>query len=143
MVVPTRGIPAAIYLDRHSLFRSPGTELLDVDQQLVSTAATARPTQVGRVLAELGIQSIAAASPQTKGRIDRSWRTHQDRFVAELRLAGVTTVEHANALLTSHLERYRHRLGVPPASSARAYVPNQSGHDLDRIFCCKYHTQSG
>ena len=49
------------------------------------------------MLAELGIESIAAASPQAKGGIERSWRTHQDRLVAELRIAGVTSLEQANA----------------------------------------------
>ena len=79
-----------MYRDRRSIFRSPGTEVQDIDQQLISTTAAVRANQVGRVLAELGIESIAAASPPAKGRIERSWRTHQDRLVAQLRLAGVS-----------------------------------------------------
>lgn len=137
-IVTTRGIPAAIYRDRHSIFRSPGTEILDIDQQLVSTSTSPQPTQLGRVLAELGIESIAAASPQAKGRIERSWRTHQDRLVAELRLAGVTTLEQANAFLADYLARYRQRFGVSPTSPDSAYVPISPGTDLERIFCCKY-----
>jgi hypothetical protein len=137
-IVTTLSIPAAIYRDRHSIFRSPGTEILDIDQQLISTSTTPQPTQLGRVLAELGIESIAATSPQAKGRIERSWRTHQDRLVAELRLAGVTTLEHANAFLTDYLEQYRQRFGVQPANSNSAYVPISPDVDLDRIFCCKY-----
>src|SRR5215471_602848 len=136
-VVTTRGIPAAIYRDRHSIFRAPGTERLSVEEQLLSTADVA-PTQVGRVLAELGIESIPAASPQAKGRIERSWRTHQDRLVAELRLAGVTTLEQANAFLPGYLEHYRARFGVPPTSAESAYVPLSPATDLDRLFCCKY-----
>lgn len=136
-IVTTRGIPAAIYRDRHSIFRAPGTEQLDIHQQLTSTSHV-QPTQVGRVLAELGIESIPAASPQAKGRIERSWRTHQDRLIAELRLAGVTTLEQANAFLPGYLERYRTRFGVPPASAESAYVPISPGTELDRIFCCKY-----
>jgi hypothetical protein len=96
------------------------------------------PTQVGRVLAELGIESIPAASPQAKGRIERSWRTHQDRLVAELRPAGVATLEQANAPLPGYLERYRERFSVPPASPDSAYVPLGPSTDLDRLFCCKY-----
>jgi len=136
-VVTSRGIPAAVYRDRHSIFRAPGTERLSVEDQLLNTADVL-PTQVGRVLAELVIHSIAAASPQAKGRIERSWRTHQDRLVAELRLAGVTSLEQANAFLPSYLERYRARFAVPPASSESAYVPLSPGLDLDRLFCCKY-----
>ena len=91
-VVHTRGIPAAIYRDRHSIFSAPGTERLSLDEELVGTRL---PTQVGRVLADLGIASIPASSPQAKGRIERSWRTHQDRLSAELRLAGICTLRLA------------------------------------------------
>jgi transposase len=136
-VVTSRGIPAAIYRDRHSIFRAPGSERLSLEEQLTS-GGDVRPTQVGRVLAELGIESIAAASPQAKGRIERSWRTHQDRLVAELRLAGVSTLEHANAFLPGYLERYRARFVVPAASAESAYVPLRPGTDVDRLFCCKY-----
>jgi hypothetical protein len=136
-VITSRGIPAAIYRDRHSIFRAPGSEPLSIDQQLTSTTDV-RPTQVGRVLAELGVESIPAASPQAKGRIERSWRTHQDRLIAELRLAGIHTIEAANAFLPSYLERYRGRFAVPPASDQSAYVPLSPDTDVDRIFCCKY-----
>lgn len=136
-VVTTRGIPAAIYRDRHSIFRAPGTEKLSIEDQLLTTADVL-PTQLGRVLAELGIESIPAASPQAKGRIERSWRTHQDRLVAELRLAGVQTLAEANAFLPGYLERYRARFAVPPASPDSAYVPLSPGTDLARLFCCKY-----
>jgi hypothetical protein len=136
-VVTTHGIPAAIYRDRHSIFRAPGTERLTIDQQLEGLQG-AQPTQLGRVLAELGIASIPATSPQAKGRIERAWRTHQDRLVAELRLAGVTTLEQANACLPGYLERYRTRLAVAPACPESAYVPISPATDLDRLLCCKY-----
>src|SRR5262245_40707040 len=56
-MVTARGIPAAIYRDGHSIFHSPGTEVLDIDQQLLSTSDQ-QPIQVGRVQAELGIESM-------------------------------------------------------------------------------------
>ncbi len=59
-------------------------------------------------------------------------------MLAELRLAGITTLEQANAFLPAYLERYRRRFGVPPVSSKSAYVPLSRGTDLDRLFCCKY-----
>ena len=58
-----------------------------------------RLTQLGRALRELGIGSILAYSPQAKGRIERSFRTAQDRLVKQLRLAKVATLESANAFL--------------------------------------------
>jgi transposase len=134
-VVHTRGIPAAIYRDRHSIFRAPGTERLSLDEELVGTR---QPTQVGRVLAELGIASIPASSPQAKGRIERSWRTHQDRLSAELRLGGISTLEQANAFLPAYLARYHASFSVPPRSPEAAYVPLDPSADLDRLFCFKY-----
>ena len=62
-----------------------------------------RLTQVGRAMKELGVQMIAAYSPQARGRSERSFGTWQGRLPQELRLAGITTVEGANRFLR---ERY-------------------------------------
>jgi hypothetical protein len=62
-----------------------------------------RLTQVGRAMKELGIQMIAAYSPQARGRPERSFGTWQGRLPQDLRLAGITTVEGANGFLR---ERY-------------------------------------
>jgi len=78
------GLPAALYHDRHTLLRSPKEATLD--EQL---AGREPMSQVQRVLHELGVQSIAARTPQAKGRVERLWGTLQGRPVAELRLAGV------------------------------------------------------
>src|SRR5271156_708789 len=58
-----------------------------------------RPTQVGRALAHLGVEHIAAYSPQARGRSERMFQTLQDRLVKELALAGITTVDAANAFI--------------------------------------------
>lgn len=134
-VVETKGIPAAVYRDRHSIFEPPRRRPLTLEEELTGQVF---PTQFGRLLAELGIQSIPAHSPQAKGRVERPWRTHQDRLVAELRLAGVTTLEEANTFLPGYLARYRARFAVPPASPESAYVPVSPDTDLDRLFCFKY-----
>jgi hypothetical protein len=139
-VVQRRGIPAAVYRDRHMIF--------EVSKRVRSTleedfAGAAFPTQVGRLFAELGVESIPAYSPQAKGRVERSWRTQQDRLVTELRLAGIQTLEEANAFLPSYLERYRARFALPPASQESAYVPMDPATDLDRFFCFKYQRAVG
>src|SRR5207302_662454 len=67
------------------------------------------PTQVGRVLRDLGIRWIPASSPQGKGRIERLFGTFQDRLLAELRLSNVRTREDANAFLGRFLRRYNAR----------------------------------
>ena len=83
--VRRHGIPVALYRDRHGIFKTPDPRLLTLEEQLADTRL---PTQVGRALTELGIASIAAGSPQAKGRVERTWGTLQDRLVTELRLAG-------------------------------------------------------
>ncbi|MGH7751536.1 MAG: ISNCY family transposase, partial [Gemmatimonadales bacterium] len=139
-VVMRKGIPAAVYRDRHMIF--------EVSKRVRSTleedfAGSRFPTQVGRLLAELGVESIPAYSPQAKGRVERSWRTQQDRLVSELRLAGVQTMEEANAFLPGYLERYRARFAVAPRSEESAYVPMDPAIDLDRFFCFKYQRRVG
>ncbi len=134
-IIEARGIPAAVYHDRHGIFQLSTRQRSTIEEDF---ARERFPTQVGRLLAELGIESIAAHSPQAKGRVERPWRTHQDRLVAELRLAGVETMAQANAFLPDYFARYRARFGVAPRSSESAYVPLAVATDLDRLFCFKY-----
>jgi len=62
----------------------------------------------------LGINSIAANSPQAKGRVERLWKTFQDRLTSELRLAGANSRETANQVLKSFLPEYNQRFKVSP-----------------------------
>jgi transposase len=94
--VRRHGIPLAVYRDRHTLFETPRGSLMTLEEQLADTRT---PTQLGRAFEELGITSIAARSPQAKGRIERAWGTLQDRLVTELRLAGADDLPSANAVL--------------------------------------------
>ncbi len=134
-VIETRGIPAAVYHDRHGIFQLSTRQRSTIEEDF---ARERFPTQVGRLLAELGIESIAAGSPQAKGRVERPWRTHQDRLVAEMRLAGVETMAQANAFLPDYFARYRARFAIEPRSSEAAYVPLGRATDLERLFCFKY-----
>jgi len=93
--VEVRGIPWSVYRDRHGTFQR-NDDHWSVAEQL---AGRQLPTQVGRALEELGIESIAARSPQAKGRVERLWKTFQDRLVSELRLARASGLERANAVL--------------------------------------------
>ena len=83
-----------------------------MDEQLVGVKPT---SQYGRTLAELGVELIPAHSPQAKGRVERLFKTVQDRLVKELRLAGVSTLEAANRFLESDLPIYNRRVAVLPA----------------------------
>jgi hypothetical protein len=108
---------------------------LVVEEQL---AGRQLPTQVGRALEELGIEIIVARSPQAKGRIERLWRTFQDRLTSELRLAGASNVEQANVVLTRFLAEYNQQFAKPPAQAGSAYRKLDRRLDLDRILSLQY-----
>ena len=127
------GVPQALYTDKHSIFWPTNGETLK--EQL---AGRRSPTQFGRAMAELGIQLIAAHSPQAKGRVERLWGTLQDRLVQELRLANVTTMEQANAYLPRFLERFNRTFAVTPAQPGSAYRPRCKAAELDCVLCFKH-----
>jgi len=116
-VVRKRGVPLALYSDRHKIFQAEAKEPLTLEEEL---AGKPLPTQVRRVLDELDINWIGARSPQAKGRVERLWGTLQDRLCQELRLAGVTTLDHANAALPASLAgRLIH---IPPGPQRRSFA---------------------
>lgn len=129
------GVPVALYRDRHSIFETPKGLPLTLEEQLVDRRT---PTQFGRALAELGIASIAARSPQAKGRIERAWGTFQDRLVIELRLAGATDTETANRVLARFVPRFNRRFAVPAANPAPAWRPLPAALTLEQVCCLKY-----
>ena len=138
-LVEQEGIPLAVYRDQHSTFQR-NDEHWSLAEQLQGFQF---PTQVGRALEELGITAIAAYSPQAKGRIERLWRTFQDRLVSELRLAGARTVEEANAVLARFLPAYNQRFRKSPLRSGSAYRKLDRRLDLDYIFSLRYERTVG
>jgi len=98
------------------------------------------PTQVGLALEALGIGSIAALSPQAKGRIERLFGTLQDRMSAELRLEGIHTMQKANGFLKGFLPRFNRRFAVSPKESQKAWREVPRELDLDRIISFRYRS---
>ena len=121
------GLPIALYTDRAGwAFYTPKAGG-PVDRH--------RLTHVGRALAHLGIEHIGAYSPQARGRGERLNRTRQDRLVNELRLAGITTREAANAYLREcFIPDYDAQFSHPPADPTPAFV-TLGDVDLDQILC--------
>jgi hypothetical protein len=89
-------------------------------------------SQVQRVLSELGIQSIAAQSPQAKGRIERLWQTLQDRLLKEMRLAHISTQEAANIFVAQFLARFNARFSKEAHDKEAAWVALPQ--DVDVVF---------
>lgn len=126
------GLPMAVYHDRHTILRSP--KRLTVAEELDGAVAQ---SEVQRLLADLGVESIAALSPQAKGRIERLWGTLQDRLCKELRLAGITTLVDANAFLPDFVARYNARFAQLPADPDPAWVALAPDVDLAYYFACR------
>lgn len=137
-VCDTYGIPQALYADRHTIFQSP--------KKLTATEKARHEvplTQVGHVLASLGIRRIAAQSPQAKGRVERLFETLQDRLVNELRHHRVTTMADANLFLPAFIRRYNARFQHAAADPALAFSAWPEGLSPDHIFACHYTRRVG
>jgi hypothetical protein len=138
MIATTHGRPLALYHDQHSIFRVNAPET--VTEQL---AGQREPTQFGRLLAELAVTSIAARSPQAKGRVERLFGTLQDRLTSVLRLAGARNEVEATACLAAFLGEYNDRFMVPAAEQGDCYRALEAGTDRDTLFCFKYQRTVG
>jgi hypothetical protein len=113
------GRPQALYTDRASVFQPTWTPGWQGEEP-----GPKAETQMGRALRELGIEWIAAHSPQAKGRVERCFGTLQDRLVKALRLAGVRTLEDANRYLEEvFLPEWNERFTRPAAHALDAHRP--------------------
>jgi hypothetical protein len=120
-------LPCSLYTDRGShYFATP---------QAGGKVDRAQPTQLGRALAQLGIEHIAAYSPEARGRSERMFGTLQGRLVRELADAGIDSVEAANRFIAEvYLPAHNRRFGVPPDEPGSAFVP-LTGVALADILC--------
>jgi len=132
--ISSYGIPVGLYVDRHTIFRSPKADRLTLEEELAGVQPT---TQLGQAVAELGIALSFARSPQAKGRIERLWGTLQDRLTLELRLHRASTLEEANVVLQTFVQRFNTRFAVAPECPTPAYRPLASHQNLDQIFCLR------
>lgn len=120
----TYGLPMSVYFDKHTTYKSPAKR-----------EETEPKSQFGRALAELGIRTRHAHSPQAKGRIERLFKTFQDRLVKEMRLRSISTIPEANRFLISYLPAHNRRFSVPPKKQEDLHRP--ATVDLDTILCIK------
>ena len=134
-VVARYGCPQAIYHDRHSMFPQGNYQTDEKGSLSEQLEGKRTATQLGRLFEQLHSTSIAARSPQAKGRIERLWGTFQDRLVSELRLAGACTIEAANAVLQEYLPRFNARFAVSAAEAVLGWQAVPAGLSLDECFC--------
>jgi hypothetical protein len=124
------GRPVAFYVDKDSIYNV--NRPANAEEQLSDKDPI---TQFTRAMGELVIEVILAHSPQAKGRVERGFRTHQDRLVKELRLAGISTIEDANKFLHEvYIPEHNRRYAVEPAEPVDVHKPLLRSHDLDAIL---------
>jgi hypothetical protein len=126
------GMPESIYLDRHSTYKSQAKQTIEDELNNKHSLS-----QFERAAEELGIKIIHANSPQAKGRVERDFRTHQDRLVKEMRLEGISDIKAANNFLPRYLKKHNERFGVEPAGTTDMHRPIPEGKDLNTILCIK------
>jgi hypothetical protein len=127
-----RGLPLKIYLDKHSTYKS--TAKATIEEQLEGVEPL---SEFERALKELGVEVSHAHSPQAKGRIERLFRTFQDRVIKEMRLRGIKTIEEGNQFLEQYLPLYNKRFSVCPRERDDVHRPLPRGIDLNAILCIK------
>lgn len=125
------GIPYSIYLDRHTTYKS--NKKLSIEDELNNQEFL---SQFERAAKELGITIIHANSAPAKGRIERSFKTDQDRLVKEMRLANISSIEEANKFLKKYWRKHNKRFSVKSQEEANFHRPLPKDIFLNAI-CCK------
>ncbi len=122
-IILEKGLCCTFYTDRGSHYWHTPKAGGKVDKN--------NPTQFGRAMHQLGIEMIAAYSPEARGRSERAFQTHQDRLVNELKFHGITTMEKANQYLdTVYRPAFNAKFTEKPVEAGSAFVP-WIGSNLD------------
>jgi transposase-like protein len=126
------GIPQSVYLDRHSTYKVTAKQ--SIEEQLNDIQPM---SSFEKSLADLDVKVIHAYSPQAKGRVERLFRTFQDRVVKEMRLAGVTNIAEGNTFLDSYLPEFNTKYAKEAAQEADFHRPIVNKRALDTILSIK------
>ena len=126
------GVPQSVYLDRHTTYKSPAKPT--IEEELKGEKPL---SQFERALKELRVRVIHAYSPQAKGRVERLFRTFQDRLVKEMRLKKVRTLEKANDFLEGYLPIYNRRFAILAREEGNLHRRLPVGATMNRILCQK------
>jgi transposase len=134
-VIKARGLFSCFYSDRGSHYWHTPEAGGKVDKK--------NPTQFGQAMQRLGIEMIAAYSPEARGRSERMFRTHQDRLPRELALAGITDMAAANRYLAEHYRATFNAEFMQPAMEAGSAFVDWIGGPLEDILCERFERTVG
>lgn len=127
------GRPVAIYVDKGSIYKI--NRQANLEEELRDETPL---SQFARAMKELDIEIIFANSPQAKGRVERGFKTHQDRLVKELRLAKISDIDKANEFLAKiYIPKHNAKFAVAPANPHNAHRVLFKRYNLKRILCIK------
>lgn len=126
------GVPISVYNDKHSTYKSMGKPTIEDELN-----GTMPMSEFERAMKELSVNVIHANSPQAKGRVERLFKTFQDRVVKEMRLRGIQTIESANKFLQWYLPIYNRRFAVKAKKEGDLHRKITKEINLSRILCIK------
>jgi transposase len=131
------GVPRALYTDWKNVYKRQPTSAEEA-------AGEEGHTHFGRMCAKLGIEIIAAGTPQAKGRVERSNGTQQDRLIKKMRLLGIAEDAAANAYAESvYLPAFNARYAVAPASAVDYHLPRNPEVRDEDVFCLEHARRVG
>jgi len=122
-------IISRLYFDRNSIYKT--TRQPTIDECLKDETPK---TQFEKVLDILNVEPIYAYSPQAKGRIERLFKTFQDRLCKEMRLRGISTLDEANKFLEEYLPKYNSIFSLPPANPKNLHRKVPVDLELNWVF---------
>ncbi len=124
------GLPVSVYLDKHTTYKSPAKPSIEEEINRREPLS-----QFERAMKELGVKVIHANSPQAKGRVERLFRTLQDRLIKEMRLKGIKSREEGNRFLKHYTPPYNRRFAVMSQEKDNLHRKIPEGVKLDTILC--------
>lgn len=130
------GIPKVIYPDKYSVFFPTKKQKLSIEEQLEGKDTPT--TQFMRIVSFLGVQMFPASTSQAKGRIERLWRTLQDRLITEFRIHNIKTPEQANLFFKTYIPKYNTQFAIKPENEENHFSKVPDYIDLDLLLSIKF-----
>ena len=129
------GIPKVIYPDKYSVFFPTSKQKVTIEEELQGKRVPT--TQFMDIISTLGIKMYPASTSQAKGRIERLWRTLQDRLITEFRIHNIKNVEDVNKFFKAFIPKYNKQFAVPPEDSDSHFSKVPDYINLDLLLSAK------
>ena len=127
-MIKNYGIPEELYTDFRTIFKYKRE--LTLDEELVGK--TLDNTKFSKMLKNLGVGIISTDNPRAKGRIERLWKTFQDRLYKELKKKNIVIIKEANEYLTKiFLPKYNARFASLIDNTKNSFVSVDESFDYN------------